>query len=101
MFRGLIYSRLRPFGGHPVQARLHNWADIVTWAAGGNDVPDGEEGKRRRSKMQSATQSRFAHAGTEAAVAVRLLATIIRASLIRSAFDSSVNSEARRYRSGR
>ncbi len=61
----LIYTSITPFGDTG-PGKNYNWADIVTWAAGGMMYLMGEEGK---PPLQMSLPQAGLHAGAEAAVA--------------------------------
>lgn len=61
----LIYTSITPFGDTG-PGKNYNWADIVTWAAGGMMYLMGEEGK---PPLQMSLPQAGLHAGGEAAVA--------------------------------
>jgi crotonobetainyl-CoA:carnitine CoA-transferase CaiB-like acyl-CoA transferase len=61
----LIYTSITPFGDRG-PARDYQWADIITWAAGGMMYMMGEEG---RPPVQMSLPQAGLHAGGEAAVA--------------------------------
>jgi len=61
----LIYASITPFGDSG-PAKNYNWADIVTWAAGGAMYLMGDEGK---PPLQMSLPQAGLHAGAEAAVA--------------------------------
>jgi benzylsuccinate CoA-transferase BbsE subunit len=64
----LIYASITPFGDTG-PGKDYNWADIITWAAGGMMYLMGEEGKP--PLQMSLPQAGF-HAGAEASVAMML-----------------------------
>jgi len=64
----LIYASVTPFGDTG-PGKDYNWADIVTWAAGGMMYLMGEEGK---PPLQMSLPQAGLHAGGEAAVAMML-----------------------------
>jgi benzylsuccinate CoA-transferase BbsE subunit len=64
----LIYASITPFGDTG-PGRDYNWADIITWAAGGMMYLMGEEG---RPPLQMSLPQAGLHAGGEAAVAMML-----------------------------
>jgi len=64
----LIYASITPFGDTG-PGKDYNWADIVTWAAGGMMYLMGEEGK---PPLQMSLPQAGLHAGAEAAVAMML-----------------------------
>src|SRR5579863_9820350 len=64
----LIYASITPFGDTG-PGKDYNWADIVTWAAGGMMYLMGEEGK---PPLQMSLPQAGLHAGGEAAVAMML-----------------------------
>ena len=59
----LIYASITPFGDTG-PGKNYNWADIVTWAAGGMMYLMGEEGK---PPLQMSLPQAGLHAGAEAA----------------------------------
>src|SRR5216683_3002597 len=61
----LIYTSITPFGDTG-PGKNYNWADIITWAAGGMMYLMGEEGK---PPLQMSLPQAGLHAGGEAAVA--------------------------------
>src|SRR5215467_10318372 len=61
----LIYTSITPFGDRG-PGRDYQWADIITWAAGGMMYMMGEEGK---PPVQMSLPQAGLHAGGEAAVA--------------------------------
>jgi crotonobetainyl-CoA:carnitine CoA-transferase CaiB-like acyl-CoA transferase len=61
----LIYTSITPFGDSG-PGKDYNWADIITWAAGGAMYLMGEEGK---PPLQMSLPQAGLHAGAEAAVA--------------------------------
>jgi benzylsuccinate CoA-transferase BbsE subunit len=63
--RRLIYTSITPFGDAG-PGKNYNWADIVTWAAGGMMYMMGEE---ERPPLQMSLPQAGLHAGAEAAVA--------------------------------
>src|SRR6266851_8802269 len=63
--RRLIYTSITPFGDTG-PGKNYNWADIITWAAGGMMYLMGEEGK---PPLQMSLPQAGLHAGGEAAVA--------------------------------
>jgi benzylsuccinate CoA-transferase BbsE subunit len=64
----LIYASITPFGDTG-PGKDYNWADIITWAAGGMMYMMGEEGK---PPIQMSLPQAGLHAGGEAAVAMML-----------------------------
>ncbi len=64
----LIYASITPFGDTG-PGKDYNWADIITWAAGGMMYLMGEEGK---PPLQMSLPQAGLHAGGEAAVAMML-----------------------------
>ena len=64
----LIYASITPFGDTG-PGKDYNWADIITWAAGGMMYMMGEEGK---PPLQMSLPQAGLHAGGEAAVAMML-----------------------------
>jgi crotonobetainyl-CoA:carnitine CoA-transferase CaiB-like acyl-CoA transferase len=64
----LIYTSITPFGDSG-PGKDYNWADIITWAAGGMMYLMGEEGK---PPLQMSLPQAGLHAGAEAAVAMML-----------------------------
>jgi crotonobetainyl-CoA:carnitine CoA-transferase CaiB-like acyl-CoA transferase len=64
----LIYTSIMPFGDTG-PGKDYNWADIITWAAGGMMYLMGEEGK---PPIQMSLPQAGLHAGAEAAVAMML-----------------------------
>ncbi len=64
----LIYASITPFGDTG-PGKNYNWADIVTWAAGGMMYLMGEEGK---PPLQMSLPQAGLHAGAEASVAMML-----------------------------
>ena len=64
----LIYASITPFGDTG-PGKDYNWADIITWAAGGMMYLMGEEGK---PPIQMSLPQAGLHAGGEAAVAMML-----------------------------
>ncbi|HSZ23604.1 MAG TPA: CoA transferase, partial [Candidatus Sulfotelmatobacter sp.] len=64
----LIYASITPFGDTG-PGKDYNWADIITWAAGGMMYLMGEEGK---PPLQMSLPQAGLHAGAEAAVAMML-----------------------------
>jgi crotonobetainyl-CoA:carnitine CoA-transferase CaiB-like acyl-CoA transferase len=64
----LIYASITPFGDAG-PGKDYNWADIITWAAGGMMYLMGEEGK---PPLQMSLPQAGLHAGAEAAVAMML-----------------------------
>jgi len=64
----LIYASITPFGDTG-PGKDYNWADIITWAAGGMMYLMGEEDK---PPLQMSLPQAGLHAGSEAAVAMML-----------------------------
>ncbi len=64
----LIYASITPFGDTG-PGKNYNWADIITWAAGGMMYLMGEEGK---PPLQMSLPQAGLHAGAEASVAMML-----------------------------
>jgi crotonobetainyl-CoA:carnitine CoA-transferase CaiB-like acyl-CoA transferase len=64
----LIYTSITPFGDTG-PGKDYNWADIITWAAGGMMYLMGEEGK---PPLQMSLPQAGLHAGGEAAIASML-----------------------------
>ena len=64
----LIYASITPFGDTG-PGKDYNWADIITWAAGGMMYLMGEEGK---PPLQMSLPQAGLHAGAEASVAMML-----------------------------
>ncbi len=64
----LIYASITPFGDTG-PGKDYNWADIITWAAGGMMYLMGEEGK---PPLQMSLPQAGLHAGAEAAVSMIL-----------------------------
>jgi crotonobetainyl-CoA:carnitine CoA-transferase CaiB-like acyl-CoA transferase len=64
----LIYASITPFGDTG-PGKDYNWADIITWAAGGMMYMMGDEGK---PPIQMSLPQAGLHAGGEAAVAMML-----------------------------
>jgi crotonobetainyl-CoA:carnitine CoA-transferase CaiB-like acyl-CoA transferase len=64
----LIYASVTPFGDTG-PGKDYNWADIITWAAGGMMYLMGEEGK---PPLQMSLPQAGLHAGAEASVAMML-----------------------------
>ena len=64
----LIYASITPFGDTG-PGKDYNWADIISWAAGGMMYLMGEEG---RPPLQMSLPQAGLHAGGEAAVAMML-----------------------------
>jgi crotonobetainyl-CoA:carnitine CoA-transferase CaiB-like acyl-CoA transferase len=64
----LIYASITPFGDTG-PGKDYNWADIITWAAGGMMYLMGDEGK---PPIQMSLPQAGLHAGGEAAVAMML-----------------------------
>ena len=64
----LIYASITPFGDTG-PGKDYNWADIISWAAGGMMYLMGEEGK---PPLQMSLPQAGLHAGGEAAVAMML-----------------------------
>lgn len=64
----LIYASITPFGDNG-PGKDYNWADIITWAAGGMMYLMGDEGK---PPLQMSLPQAGLHAGAEASVAMML-----------------------------